>query len=122
MTKTRQYNLKGNSPCCAVTQALAYRLYVRQSTRAECAGLSVVGGKPGIPGVCCYKRGGGGAGGGERVILVRRRGTEKVRVRGGSPGQIDSCRVSVPEVAEDLSCPASYTNKSGLSVPERETP
>ena len=33
-----------NSPCCAVTQALAFKLYVRQSTRAEGAGLAVVGG------------------------------------------------------------------------------
>ena len=32
-----------NSPCCAVTQALAFKLYVRQSTRAECAELAVVG-------------------------------------------------------------------------------
>ena len=33
----------GNSPCRAVTQALAYELYVRQGTRAECVELTVVG-------------------------------------------------------------------------------
>ena len=68
---TMQYNLEGNSPCCAVTQALAYKLYVRQSTRAEFAGLSVVGGKPSIPEVCCYERRGGRAVGRGRVIRVR---------------------------------------------------
>ena len=34
-------------------QALAFKLYVRQSTRAECAQLAVVGGWPGVPKACC---------------------------------------------------------------------
>ena len=87
------------TPCCAVTQALVYKLYVRQSTRAEFAELAVVAGQPSVPGACCRRDGRGRTE--EDWGTTREEGSnhEEVWLRGGGVSEGEYLRSSTSDAA-----------------------
>ena len=92
-----------------MTEALAFKLYGSQSTRAEVAGRAVVSVQPSIPGVNC--RGGRGGGG-----LVR----EEVRFRGRRLGSNKGLPIPVPQLPEDLRGPDAYPLERDLPLAKGE--
>ena len=90
---------RSNSPCCALTQALAFKLYVRQGTRAITPELSVVGFQPSGPEGSCWlgregldDRSHRSVTGGDRRIRLR-----EVGVRGEWVGRGEGVPIDIPK-------------------------